>query len=168
MRKKSDSQLLAEAYEGSVSQGGPLGSGGSSPSTYNSTTNEQGEEDGDDSLMALVAKLLAGVADGSIDEGEACEHVKMVLSGEVEASEHESKEEQEKEDEGDYSDHEEDAEDNTKRYSGEKNTREMEKGLRLPSSKSPMSNKPGNPKERTQQFRKTSGVNRKQPTEGRY
>lgn len=108
MRKKSDSQLLAEAYEGSVSQGGPLGNT-STPSTANSTTTEQGEEEAE-GLMGLVARLLQGVEDGSIDEGEACEHVKMVLSGEVEESEHESKEEQEKENEGDYSGHE-DAED---------------------------------------------------------
>lgn len=107
MRKKSDSQLLAEAYEGSVSQGGPLGS---TPSKSQSTTTEQGEEDSE-GLMGLVAQLLLGVEDGSIDEGEACEHLKMVLSGEVEESEHESKEEQEMEDEGDYSAHDEDNED---------------------------------------------------------
>jgi len=114
MRKKNDFQLLGEAYEGSVSTGGPLkAGGGSTPSKANSTTTEQGEEDSD-GLLGLIAQLLQGVEDGSIDEGEACEHLQMVLSGEVEASEHESKEEQEKEDEGDYSAHEE-AEENKKR-----------------------------------------------------
>jgi len=121
MRKKSDSQLLAEAYEGSVSQGGPLGS---TPSKSQSTTTEQGEEDSE-GLMGLVAQLLQGVEDGSIDEGEACEHLKMVLSGEVEESEHESKEEQEMEDEGDYSAHDEDEEKNTKRDTAQKSTDKM-------------------------------------------
>ena len=115
MRKKNDLQLMAEAYEGSVSMGGPLkAGGGSTPSKANSTTTEEGgEEEDTNSLMALVAKLLAGVADGSIDEGEACEHVKMVLSGEVEESEHESKEEQEKEDEGDYEEDDENDDEST-------------------------------------------------------
>ena len=103
--RKSDQVLMWEAFEGSITVGGPLKS--------QSTTTEQGEESSE-GLMGLVAQLLQGVEDGSIDEGEACEHLKMVLSGEVEASEHESKEEQEKEDEGDYSAHEEDAE-NVKR-----------------------------------------------------
>ncbi len=74
--------------------------------------------------MGLVAQLLQGVEDGSIDEGEACEHLKMVLSGEVEESEHESPDEQEKENEGDYSAHEEDAE-NVKRDTAQKATDKM-------------------------------------------
>jgi hypothetical protein len=112
--RKSDQVLMWEAFtggqdSGSISTGGPLGDGGSTPSKSQSSTTEQGEEEAE-GLMGLVAKLLQGVEDGSIDEGEACEHLQMVLSGEVEESEHESKEEQEKEDEGDYSAHEEDNE----------------------------------------------------------
>lgn len=130
--RKSDQVLMWEAFEGSISQGGPLG-GSSTPSEANSTTTEQGEEESE-GLMGLVAQLLQGVEDGSIDEGEACEHLKMVLSGEVEKMEDESPDEQEKENKGDYSAHEEDAE-NVKRVrpSAEEYRRSM--GVRGPGGK---------------------------------
>lgn len=108
--RKTDQVLMWEAFEGSISQGGPLG-GSSTPSKSQSTTTEQGEEEPSEGLMGLVAQLLLGVEDGSIDEGEAVEHLKMVLSGEVEESEHETDDEQDMEDSGDYSAHDEDAED---------------------------------------------------------
>lgn len=112
MRKK-DYQLLAEAYEDSVSQGGPLGGGKSAPSSSQPSIEQDGEES--EGLMGLVAKLLMGVEDGSIDEGDACEHIQMILSGE-------SEDDTMEEDEDDYS---EDEEKNTKRFSGQKNTDQM-------------------------------------------
>jgi len=105
--RKTDQVLMWEAFEGSISQGGPLGGSSKSSSSGQSSGNDSEESD-EPGLMGLLAQLLQGVEDGSIDEGEACEHLSMILSGEVEAMEDESPEEQDMEDE-EYDD-EEDAE----------------------------------------------------------
>ena len=96
--RKTDQVLMWEAFEGSISQGGPLGGSSKSSSLGQSSGNDSEESDAP-GLMGLLAQVLQGVEDGSIDEGEACDHLSMILSGEAEAMEDESPEEQDMEDE---------------------------------------------------------------------
>ena len=106
--RKNDQILIWEAFEGSVSPGGPLGGGSKSSSSSQSSSNDSEESDSP-GLMGLLAQILQGVEDGSIDEDDACEHLSMILSGEAEAMEDESPEEQDTEDEDeDYMEDEED------------------------------------------------------------
>ena len=93
--RKNDQILIWEAFEGSISPGGPLG-GGSKSSSSQSSGNDSEESDAP-GLMGLLAQVLQGVEDGSIDESEACEHLMMILDGE--AGEDDSPEEQDMEDE---------------------------------------------------------------------
>ena len=95
--RKTDQVLMWEAFEGSISQGGPLGGSSKSSSSGQSSGNDSEESDAP-GLMGLLAQVLQGVEDGSIDEGEACEHLSMILNGEA-GEEDDSPEEQDMEDE---------------------------------------------------------------------
>lgn len=95
--RKTDQVLMWEAFEGSISQGGPLG--GSSKSSSGQSSSNDSEESDAPGLMGLLAQVLQGVEDGSIDEGEACEHLMMILDGEAGEKEDDSPEEQDSEDE---------------------------------------------------------------------
>jgi len=94
--RKTDQVLMWEAFEGSISQGGPLG--GSSKSSSSQSSGNDSEESDAPGLMGLLAQVLQGVEDGSIDEGEACEHLSMILGGEAGEGD-DSHEEQDMEDE---------------------------------------------------------------------
>jgi hypothetical protein len=62
--------------------------------------------------MGLLAQVLQGVEDGSIDEDDACEHLMMILDGEAGEKEDDSPEEQDAEDEDeDYMEDEEEDDD---------------------------------------------------------
>lgn len=80
--RKTDQVLMWEAFEGSISPGGPLGGSSKSSSSGQSSGNDSEESDAP-GLMGLLAQVLQGVEDGSIDEGEACEHLSMILNGEA-------------------------------------------------------------------------------------
>lgn len=95
--RKNDQILIWEAFEGSVSPGGPLGGGSKSSSSGQSSGNDSEESDSP-GLMGLLAQVLQGVEDGSIDEDDACQHLMMILDGEA-GEENDSPEEQDTEDE---------------------------------------------------------------------
>ena len=95
--RKTDQVLMWEAFEGSISQGGPLGGSSKSSSSGQSSGNDSEESDAP-GLMGLLAQVLQGVEDGSIDESEACEHLSMILNGEA-GEEDDSPEEQDTADE---------------------------------------------------------------------
>ena len=121
--RKTDQELIWEAFAESseaITSGGPLKAGGGKTSTPRSSDDEE-DVDGDpyedeetEGLMGLVAQLLQGVEDGSIDEAKAIEHIKMVLGDE---GEHEDESSDENEDE--------DEEKNIKRGTAQKATDEM-------------------------------------------
>ena len=114
--RKTDQVLMWEAFEGSISQGGPLGGSSKSSSSGQSSGNDSEESDAP-GLMGLLAQVLQGVEDGSIDEGEACEHLSMILNGEA------GEEDEDEDCMEDYEDEDEDCMEDDEDYEDEENVR---------------------------------------------
>jgi hypothetical protein len=152
--RKTDQEKMWEVFVessngGVISTGGALKAGGGSSAPKTSNDDEDAEdtdgdpyedEEGKDELQDILTKCHSG----DITAEEAHEHITKMMKGEGEDEE------------------------NVKRHSGKKNTKEMNKQLRHSGTESSNNNKPGNPFKRTEGMRKSSGVNRIQPKEGRY